>query len=187
MRVLLLLPAVGLALTLAACGDDNGGGVDAAAASCDTYCDTIQQNCSGVETQYTSRDVCLSTCATFAQGTAGAQSGNNLECREYHAGAALGDPTTHCVHAGPGGAGVCGDNCDGFCATVIAACTGGNLAYASLDDCLNMCQAFADTEKYDVSDQAGDTLACRIYHSTVATVDPVTHCMHTLPVSDTCR
>jgi hypothetical protein len=177
-----------LAISLAACGGDDGaGGPDATPASCTDYCNEIMTNCSGAEAQYTSMDICLSACAAMPQGSAGDQTGNSLECRNYHAGAALGDPTTHCVHAGPGGAGVCGANCDGFCQIVQASCTGADEAYASDVACIEACMDFADTEKFDVTDVSGDTLACRLYHASVATADPDTHCAHTQPVSAVCN
>lgn len=170
----------------AACGDD-GGGDDATGATCEEYCDQMAVNCAGTNAQWPTRDQCLAACGAFPPGTPGDQSGNSLECRVYHAGAALGDPDTHCVHAGPGGAGLCGSNCEGFCTIVVDACTGGNEAYASVNQCITECQGFDDSEPYDVSDTVGDTLACRIYHGIVATADPGTHCPHTLPVSDTCN
>lgn len=177
-----------LAISLAACGgDDAAGGPDAMLATCEDYCDEIMTNCSGAESQYSSRDICLDACATFPQGTAGQQTGNSLECRTYHAGAALGDAVTHCVHAGPGGAGVCGANCDGFCQIVQGSCTGADEAYASDVACIEACMDFTDTEKFDVGDVAGDTLACRLYHASVATADPGTHCAHTQPTSVTCN
>ena len=52
---------------------------------------------------------------------------------------------------------------------------------------MTACNGFDDAEPYDVSDTAGDSLACRLYHATVAYDDPVTHCPHTLPASDTCQ
>ena len=185
MRATLLASLAASFALLAACGGDDGG-PDAAPATCESYCDAILQNCVGAEAQYTNRDTCLDTCAAYDQGAPGAMSGNSLECRAYHAGQALGDPTTHCVHAGPGGAGTCGSNCEGLCAIVIDSCTGTNEVYASEQECLTACADFTDTEKYDASDRAGNTLACRLYHATVATGDPVTHCEHTLPVSDAC-
>jgi hypothetical protein len=69
----------------------------------------------------------------------------------------------------------------------MASCTGGNAAYASLAECLTSCAAFDDSEPYDISDVSGNTLACRLYHSQVASVDPVTHCPHTEPVSSMCH
>lgn len=175
-----------LIATLAACGNDSGGGDDTAVVTCDEYCDQIETHCAGALTQYTNRDGCLDICAAFDQGEPGDQGGNSLECRAYHAGAALGDPDTHCTHAGPGGAGLCGSNCEGFCTVVMAACTGGNEAYGSINECLTACMDFADTEPFDVSDVSGDTLACRLYHASVAMADPETHCAHTQPVSATC-
>ena len=85
------------------------------------------------------------------------------------------------------GAGVCGANCDGFCQIVQASCTGANEAYPSDEMCIEACMDFDDTEKFDVGDVAGDTLACRLYHASVATADPGTHCGHTEPVSATCN
>jgi hypothetical protein len=175
-----------LCCAAAGCGGDDGD-PDGTAATCARYCATIATSCTGVEAQYTGADQCMAACQAFDQGAEGAQSGNSLECRNYHAGAALGDPTTHCVHAGPGGAGACGNNCAGFCAIVLSACAGDDEAYASEAECLTACAGFADTEKYDISDLAGDTLACRLYHAQVATSDPGTHCAHTLPVSSTCN
>ena len=119
----LALPAVFL---LAACGDDSSGGPDAQTVSCDEYCTQVEGNCSGAQSQYTSRDQCLAVCAAFEQGSPGAMNGNSLECRAYHAGAALGDPDTHCVHAGPSGGQVCGSLCEGFCSVVQFGCTEGN-------------------------------------------------------------
>jgi len=156
-------------------------------AECDAYCTAVAANCSGAEAQYGSTATCLAACAAFPQGTLGDMSGNSLECRAYHAGAAASDATTHCVHAGPGGAGVCGANCDGYCQIVLDSCTGVDQVYATLGDCTTACAGFTDTEKYDASDMGGDTLACRLYHATAASTDPVTHCGHTQPVSATCN
>jgi hypothetical protein len=172
-------------LGLAACGDGPGG-PDAGPATCAAYCATIGTHCAGNLTQYTSTDQCLAICAAFPPGAVGASSGNSLECRAHHASLAQSGPATHCVHAGPSGGGACGSTCEGLCTLVIHACTGDNLAYASLDECMTACAAFDDSEPYDVSDVGGNTLACRLYHAAVATADPVTHCPHTRPVSSTC-
>lgn len=173
-------------VSVAACGDD-GGGPDAAAATCEAYCDRIATNCSGGLTQYSSRDQCLSVCGAFDPGAPGATSGNSLECRFHFAGAALADAAGSCAAAGPGGDGRCGSDCDGLCTIVLDACTDANEAYATAAECLAACGGFDDGEPYDATDTSGDTLACRLYHATVATIDPVTHCGHTLPVSATCN
>jgi len=80
---------------------------------CTVYCDLVQQNCIGSNTQYSSPSVCMSTCATMnTNGNPGDVSGNTVQCRIYHAGVA-GNPVQtnaqlHCPHAGPTGGGVCG-------------------------------------------------------------------------------
>lgn len=182
----LLLPiALSLSL-LTGCGSD-GGGDDAELTGCEAYCDRIEVACQGGNAQYTARDQCLAACETFPEGTVADQDGHSVGCRTYHAGAALGDPATHCVHAGPGGDGACGENCEGFCSIVLDTCVDDNEAYTDLDDCLFACEDFADTEPFDSGDVSGDTLACRIYHASVATSDPDTHCEHTQPVSATCN
>jgi hypothetical protein len=175
-----------LVLVVAACGGGNAG-PDAAAASCADYCTEIMTNCTGTDAQYTNTDQCMAACLAFPQGTPGTQSGDSLECRVYHAGAALGDPDTHCVHAGPAGGGACGMDCEGFCQLDLAACTGTNAAYTSSQDCMTACAAMDDSVKYNDSIVSGNTVACRIYHASVATSDPVTHCPHTEPVSAVCQ
>ncbi|MCB9574072.1 MAG: hypothetical protein H6709_18470 [Kofleriaceae bacterium] len=182
-----VLQAVVIVLLGLGCGGgDDGGTADAGGTTCDQYCDRLQASCTGATSQFTSRDQCMATCATYPQGTTGATSGNSLECRYYHAGAALGDPATHCPHAGPGGAGVCGANCDGYCQLVMATCTGPQQQYSSDIDCLTQCATITDDEPFDSGDVDGDTLACRLYHASVATQDPVTHCPHVVPASPVC-
>lgn len=176
-----------LSFSLMACGGGGGDAPDAAPTSCADYCAEIATNCDATHTQYTSPEVCMNVCSFFEQGDQGTMSGNNLECRAYHAGAALGDPDTHCTHAGPGGDDACGSNCEGFCTIVLNACTGANEAYASMAECMTACGNFDASEPFDSSDQSGDTLACRTYHASVATVDPGFHCPHTQPVSAVCN
>ena len=193
------IPLLFVAVSLAACGDDEGGGgdddpIDAAdnggedadetpALSCEDYCDTIMANCTAAVEQYPDRATCLTTCATFEEGTADDTSGNTLGCRTYHAGAAPADPDLHCPHAGPGGAGACGSNCEGFCTIALAEC---NDVFADMDACMTECAGFPDDEAYDTSDTGGDTLACRLYHLVAATETPDPHCMHINEESPTC-
>lgn len=153
-------------------GDDTTGGGNAA---CDAYCATITTNCPGAETQYGNAGFCAGSCATLPPGAAADMAGNTLGCRTYHAGAAMMDPVTHCVHAGPGGAGVCGSNCEGFCTIAMAACPEKWVDSAA---CMAACGMWDDSEKYDATDLGGNTLACRLYHATAATVDGATHCPH---------
>jgi hypothetical protein len=128
-------------------------------------------------------DRCINACSTFPAGMASDTSGNTLGCRIYHAGAAKNDPTTHCVHAGPGGAGVCGANCDGYCQIMQAFCTAANQAaiYPDTATCKANCALFPDTVKFSVADDAGtqttNQVACLLYHAQESTTAPVDHCL----------
>jgi hypothetical protein len=153
-----------------------GGGP---AQTCDSYCDVIMANCSEENAQYSSVESCLGACANFPAGTAADQSGDTLGCRIYHAGAALSIGTEHCVHAGPGGDGLCGTNCEGFCSIATAICP----AEWSAETCDAMCAGIGDDVAYSASVASGDSLACRLYHLTVAATDAASateHCPHTV-------
>lgn len=152
--------------------------------SCDAYCASIATNCTGTNTQYGMLDFCMASCESFPVGAATDTSGNTLGCRTYHAGAAAGDPAVHCVHAGPGGAGACGANCDGFCTVAMGACPD---AWPGLPECMTACAGFMDTEPYDAGDVGGNTLACRLYHATAAAFQPDPHCLHVKADSPPCQ
>jgi hypothetical protein len=147
-------------------------------------CTTIQAACTGTNAQYASMDTCVASCAHFPAGASGAMSGNSLACREYHAMAAQTDPTTHCVHAGPSGGGVCGMPCDGFCSLVVAECPA---QYASATDCMTTCGGYIATPSYNATVTTGNSLSCRIFHATEAAMDPATHCSHTAMASPVCQ
>jgi hypothetical protein len=87
----------------------SGGGVCVAAdaPTCGDYCTTYFANCTNKLNSYKNMDDCQMQCATWYQGFDGQTDGDTVGCREYHAGVAIGDPDTHCPHAGPGGGGVC--------------------------------------------------------------------------------
>lgn len=158
-------------------GESTADPTGVVALDCATYCSTITANCTGERTQYGNDPFCQAACAAFPAGTLDDMAGNTLGCRIYHAGAAQADPTVHCVHAGPGGAGACGTNCEGFCAIAMSA-TACPDAWPDNAACLAACGTFDDSEPYDATDLGGNTLACRLYHATAAAVDPVTHCPH---------
>lgn len=159
--------------------DPTGG-----ALTCDGYCGLIASNCTGAVTQYGMTDFCMKSCEAFPVGSTTDTSGNTLGCRTYHAGAAPMDPALHCPHAGPGGAGACGSNCDGFCSIAMHACPD---AWPGLPECMAACGMFMDTETYDASDVGGNTLACRLYHATAAAFQPMPHCMHIKADSPPCQ
>lgn len=51
---------------------------------------------------------------------------------------------------------------------------------------MSACAAFSDSEPFDAGDRVGNTLACRLYHVSVATESPTVHCPHILPDSGPC-
>jgi len=79
---------------------------------CDVYCDLVQKNCVGGNSQYADKPTCMTACALMsANGNQGDTAGDTVQCRIYHAGVAGNPPsgaTLHCPHAGKNGAGVCG-------------------------------------------------------------------------------
>jgi hypothetical protein len=72
------------------------------------YCGTVLNNCVGDNEVYADLATCQTACADLADtGAPGDQDGDTVQCRIYHAGAAAGDPATHCPHAAEDG----GDTC----------------------------------------------------------------------------
>lgn len=214
MRASILGPVLAvLALSLVACGDDDGDdgnqtdapvvidanegsdgpGPDAPTAmlTCANYCSTITTNCTAGNLMYANNAECMATCLRFPEGMATDTGGNTLGCRIYHAGNAAGGQANadlHCRHAGPGGDGVCGANCLGFCTIVQGTCAQQpNPPYASLSACMTACGTYAQQPPYSAAQTGGNSFACRLYHATAATVNPATHCPHTAMVSATCQ
>jgi hypothetical protein len=153
---------------------------------CERYCNTVAAACTGDNEQYASIGACLAVCALLDPGDDVAL-GNTVECRLARAELAqtTGEPASYCFSAGPGGAGVCGSNCDGFCAIMAQKCT----LMGSFDNCLPLCAQVPDLSvapprtTYHTALQDGDSVQCRLYHVTAATIDPVTHCSHAAGVA----
>jgi hypothetical protein len=162
---------------------------------CDAYCKQINENCVGDDNQYIDEASCKGVCAHFAPGKEGDTSGDTLGCRVYHSGApSIMDANVHCPHAGPLGDGICSEsNCDSFCSLAVAIC--GDQAmppYASKQACLTACAGFVGTDQvpYNTTVLTGDSLACRMYHLTVAAIAPdlaQVHCQHIRANSDPCQ
>lgn len=79
---------------------------------------------------------------------------------------------------------MCGaSTCDGFCALAPTICP----TQWQVNTCANRCGMLTSTPPYNIA-SSGDTLECRLYHLTAASVDPTTHCPHTDRMnSDTCQ
>jgi hypothetical protein len=149
--------------------------------SCRNYCSTIQSACvSGSNTQYKSDLSCMKSCLAFAPGTLADASINTLGCRFNRALAAVANPDQNCAAAGPSGGGVCGTNCNAYCAMMLTTCS---TVYEDLATCDAACESMtgvAETSYH--SPQSGNTLQCRIYHVTFAAEgSPEIHCVHASP------
>jgi hypothetical protein len=198
-RIALLVGLLTVAIALYGCGstsgDDGGvstdgggsadGGGDAGGGggglTCADYCASIIGACTGDNQQYADSDHCLNACAAFPAGALADTSGDTLGCRIYHAGVAAqsaDNAAVHCVHAGPGGAGVCGNNCDGYCDMELKYCTGAAALYADRAACLAACGAVADTIKYSVAVESGVSVACMLFHAEELAPMMEDHCNH---------
>jgi hypothetical protein len=163
--------------------------------TCADYCAAIQAACATARPQYSNDDDCLASCQAFPVGAAGDTTGDTLGCRLTYArkAAASADmAAAHCTHAGPGGDGVCGDNCGGYCDIALMYCTDANSAklYDTRADCLTDCAKRLTDAKLDTGDVArtdmGNQVACLLYHAQMGAVAPSGHCLGDLG-GDTCK
>ena len=69
---------------------------------CEKFCTDEFDICTGDLQQYDTLEDCAAECNQFARGAVGDTSGDTLDCRIYHLGAAsgsaAGSATTHCPH-----------------------------------------------------------------------------------------
>jgi hypothetical protein len=149
---------------------------------CEEYCETVIRACSDNESDsfdvYDSPFTCERQCLLLTPGAERDQSGNTVHCRLFHARVAelsRGERLTECPAAGPGGDGVCGANCEGYCTLMLATCSG---LFETLDACRASCALVPDVGGYDISQTSGDSLQCRLYHLGAALVSPEHHCPH---------
>lgn len=187
------LAAASAAALLAACGSSSSDNNNTpAAATCTSYCNTIEAACVGGDVQYTGlTGTCSNYCNTtnpWPAGTAGA-AGNTLACRADHANNAqaaknAGDAasvTLHCGHAGPSGGNLCGSWCVNYCALAVKNCAtylgvGANqMGFSDNATCLTACAAFPTNGAIN---GAGNTVQCRIYHAGAAASGALPHCSH---------
>ncbi|MEI9939640.1 MAG: hypothetical protein WDO69_20670 [Pseudomonadota bacterium] len=162
---------------------------------CQDYCTKSRAVCGDL--LYRTDDACLATCALFPlEG----KDKNSVACRVGQlekAAATSEDLPVYCAKAGPGGDDACGSNCENYCSLFAAACPSDFESYAldaaegdsTMDLCVSKCQGLVDTGLYDSRDTGnylGDTLQCRIVHTTSATVDPDGHCEHATLKSSKC-
>jgi hypothetical protein len=139
--------------------------------------------CTGSFALYSTTDACLGVCAKLPPGDDLEPAGNTVACRARQATLAImtKEPAPYCPAAGPGGAGVCGENCDSYCSLLQQTCPA---EFAMNPDCLHACSTLNDTGKFDLqANHEGDTIQCRLEHVSNATVQAKTHCPHAAIVS----
>jgi hypothetical protein len=149
--------------------------------TCAAWCTALAASCSADPTYgFMDETQCNAYCGAVAipAGTAADTSGNTLGCRTYHAGAAAGDPTTHCPHASASGGSVCGSLTENYCHMAENICTGDN-AITWTTDC--MTDAAAIPTDGTPGATGGNSIQCRMYHLGAALLDAATHCPHGAP------
>jgi hypothetical protein len=148
----------------------------APSAICIDYCDTVMAACLEPFAVYPSRNVCLGICRNLDEGDPTTKTGNTVACRAEQARLAKDsqEMDTYCPSAGPGGAGVCGADCDSYCTLYGKLCPDD-----ASDKCVQKCGVLLDDGTFDAAKNGtGDTLQCRLVHTGNATLDPGTHCPH---------
>lgn len=141
---------------------------------CASYCDAIATACTSANQQYGSVEACVATCSYLAPGALTDINANTLGCRIYHTELARSSSAANCVYAGPSGGGVCGQPCETFCALVLAVCPG---VYTPAE-CPMLCAQMSMTPPFSTGVQSGDSVSCRLFYTTAASLDAATNCPH---------
>ena len=168
-------------------------GVNEKAPHCEDYCHIAMTACTGDHSVYESERQCLAVCAVLNKGNVAdaAQQNDSVACRKVHAYNAVmhADQATHCPHAGPGGAQVCGDDCPAYCTMLQAGC-GEEFteAFGDTRDAAGNCESDCNQRKgperlsFDVESAPAaesNPIACGLLHAARALDDPKgapTHC-----------
>jgi hypothetical protein len=148
---------------------------------CQDYCTVIMASCTDTNKVYESLSECMGACGAMDPGDLSKfDQSNTVTCRKNHAYNAVvyNSPTSHCPHAGPGGAGVCGDDCDSLCTFIEKGCDDQwKSKYMSKTKvCTDECDAARKADSsymgganYSIAAaKSGDKFACRLYHAAQA-------------------
>jgi len=109
----------------------------------------------------------LSACGGDSSADMGA-----LDSGPVDSGTDAGPTDSGAVDMGPTAA-----TCATYCAANLAACTGANVQYDSMANCMAECTAFAWPAGMPGATD-GNSLECRVYHTTAAVAMPGMHCPH---------
>jgi hypothetical protein len=171
-------------------GDAGATGEGEPSAQCQQYCSLAVEVCGGTDALYADDKTCLGICALLPKGEDIEPTGNTVACRINQLLVAKqvtpGEPATlpdYCAKAGPGGDGTCGTDCESYCLLYQGACqtTQPQLGATQYDQdtCVAKCKGLKDLPTFDsLGNYSGDTLQCRLAHTSSATVAPEEHCVH---------
>lgn len=171
-----------------------GPASEACGGKCEAWCGLYAAACGGAESTE-----CVQACQVLDSKTGfnvrDNAVGNTVECRIYHATAALaGDAELHCTHAKFWPVDLCVDEADGgdincrvYCQNALGACRGDFAVYDSEEECLATCAVFPLGEARkdgSAQDTSENTVACRTYHANAALGGAAMHCPHASPMGD---
>jgi hypothetical protein len=173
------------------CKSAGPGGNGECGTDCEAYCQLFPQTCAS-EDRYKNEASCLKACAGLTDNDRydvdGDHEGDTIECRLMHVSSAAVLPNEHCSHAPiqptkPWCKGKDDEEptCDEYCNIHLQACDGELTQYESRQQCLDVCGGLTRGTN---DDEAGNTVACRRYHSFSSTLDPDSHCYHAGPTGD---
>jgi hypothetical protein len=149
--------------------------------TCEDYCTVNLAACQDEFKVYDDLAQCRKACEAFEPGDLAVNKGNNTACRKLHSynAAVYANPRAHCPHAGPGGAGVCGDDCESLCQLLEQACPAeydseyGGSASTCRSECDSARKADPNYKDngadYSIANaKRGHAFACRLYNATLA-------------------
>lgn len=169
--------------------------------ACREYCELAKENCTnecnGADDGrcpkdyklYPSDVVCWNVCKAIEELEFD-DPNNSVACRlrEARNAGVTGEVWEHCPAAGPGGAGVCGDNCESYCELMDSFCGAEEFENFRDPDCVAKCRGLRDADTDEIPDATasafgekrhhdGDSVQCRLVHVSNASAS-VTHCWH---------
>jgi hypothetical protein len=147
-------------------------------ALCNEYCDKVMAACTDEHAVYTNRAQCMGVCSKLPPGEEQEiVNENSIRCRIRLIDSALHE-ADDCRFVGPGGGDQCGSDCDAYCTVYPQVCPD-DYKYGDFDNCLKNCVGLKDQSRYDLkADHEGDSIECRLVHTSSASVSPTEHCPH---------
>ncbi len=157
------------ALKSTTCKDD-----DAIAPNCADICKLTMVACTSTNQVFSSASECEAYCKLLPPGKNSDEAGNTAGCRKYHSYNSLAAPNPHCAHAGPGGDGHCGSNCEAYCGVMASACkTEFDSLFPDPSKCPSECALLAGSadNSFFSTPKVGNTLTCRLINLAKAALD----------------